>query len=35
MTNNKTKYSIIYKKIVMQAGNDERIIMSGLRFDSK
>ena len=26
MTNNQTKYSIIYKKIVMRAGDDEWII---------
>ena len=30
MTNNQTKYGIICKKFTMRAGDDERMIMSGL-----
>ena len=32
MTNNQTKCGIIYEKFVMWVGDDEQVIMSGLRW---
>ena len=32
MANNQLKWGIIYEKIVLQAGNDEQVIMNGLTY---